>query len=138
MNPARRFLLVGLFVFNLAHAQENIPGQEADSFEASTAGRYQVSFRSELEPIAINRIHNWVLHIETSQGQLVDDAEITVTGSMPGHNHGLPTNPQMTHYLGDGDYLIEGMRFHMNGSWQVTFTISERSDSDTVTFELEL
>ena len=142
VNLARRCRLaatsLALLVLATAHGQESDSRSDTETTQASAAGRYQVSFDSELEPIGINQIHSWVLHVETKYGQLVSDAEITVAGGMPEHDHGLPTTPQMTQYLGKGDYLIEGMKFHMNGLWQVTFTISEGGESDRVTFDLEL
>ena len=51
------------------------------------------------------------------------DAAITVDGDMPQHGHGLPTRPQVTKHLGNGDYLVEGMKFQMGGWWVVDFTI---------------
>ncbi len=104
----------------------------------SAAGHYEVSFFSTLEPIAINRIHSWVVHIEDRNGAPVTDAHITVSGGMPEHDHGLPTSPRQTEYLDNGDYLIEGMRFHMNGVWEVVFTIQAAGLSDTVRFRVEL
>ena len=69
----------------------------------STRGVYQASYRSDLLPIRINHIHAWVLHLATFDGQPVTDAEIGITGGMPQHNHGLPTQPQVTENLGNGD-----------------------------------
>ena len=48
---------------------------------------------------------------------------IQVSGDMPEHRHGMPTQPQVTQNLGGGDYLVEGMRFQMGGWWAVTFAI---------------
>ena len=101
-------------------------------------GTYLVSYESKLQPISINRIHNWVVHVEAADGSPVDDATITLVGGMPGHDHGLPTMPLATQYLGDGDYLVEGMKFHMNGFWQITISITVAGSSDSVTFDLQL
>ncbi len=141
LKPARQWFLaswLALLTLAITYAQDDMPERDAGPVQVSKAGAYQVSFRSELEPIVINRMHNWVVHIETAEGQWVDDAEIAISGGMPAHAHGLPTSPEMTEYLGEGDYLIEGMRFHMNGSWQVTVVVSAQGKSDTVTFEFEL
>jgi hypothetical protein len=54
-------------------------------------GLYHISFTSAFDPIAINQIHSWTLHVETADGQPVDNAEIVVNGGMPQHGHGLPT-----------------------------------------------
>ena len=36
---------------------------------------------------------------------------------MPEHGHGFPTVPEVTEYLGDGKYLVEGLKFSMPGWW---------------------
>ncbi len=104
----------------------------------SQASLFQVSYKSQQHPITINRMHSWVLHVETAGGQPVANADITLLGGMPEHNHGLPSSPRMTQYLGNGEYLIEGIRFHMNGSWEITITISAGGHRDTAVILLEL
>ena len=100
-------------------------------------GVFNVSYTSE-EAISINKMHTWTLHVETADGQPVEDATITVDGGMPQHGHGLPTAPQVTEYLGNGDYLVEGMKFQMGGWWEVKFNISAGDLTDTITFNLTL
>jgi hypothetical protein len=104
----------------------------------SEQGRYQVAYSPELSPIPVNQIQTWTLRITTSDGQPVEDAAITVNGGMPQHGHGLPTAPQVTEYLGDGQYRVEGMKFHMPGWWVVKFEIAHDGQSDNVTFNLML
>ena len=104
----------------------------------STRGLFAVSYESELQPIEINRIHNWTLHIETTSGDPVAGAGIEVTGGMPLHNHGLPTRPLVTEELGDGTYRLEGMRFHMPGDWEITIKIDVDGKTDTVIVTLHL
>lgn len=102
------------------------------------SGYYRVSYESRLEPIVINKIHSWVLHVETAAGDPVGGASITITGGMPKHNHGLPTKPRTTSELGVGDYLLEGMRFHMKGEWELLVTIDAGGRRDTVIIPLTL
>lgn len=104
----------------------------------SKAGLFRAAIESEVDPIPVNTIHTWKLHVETSVGQPVTDAKITVDGGMPAHGHGLPTEPEVTQNLGNGDYLVEGMKFHMQGQWVVTFKITAGDREDTVTFEFDL
>jgi hypothetical protein len=89
----------------------------------SNQGAYQVSYAPRRGPIVINQIHAWTIHVATPDGRPVTDAKITVDGDMPQHGHGLPTQPQVTKHLGNGDYLVEGMKFQMGGWWVVDFTI---------------
>lgn len=104
----------------------------------SDNGKFVVSYKAALQPLAINKIHNWIVHVESVDGTLIDDATITLVGGMPIHDHGLPTLPLATQNLGDGNYLVEGMKFHMNGWWQVTLSIVAGDESDSVTFDLQL
>jgi hypothetical protein len=57
---------------------------------------------------------------------------------MPQHGHGLPTSPQATEYLGDGRYLIEGVRFNMGGWWELKFSISAGQGDDSAVFNVVL
>jgi len=82
-----------------------------------------VSLSSQLTPLTINQMHSWVITLQNSAGEGVSDATIRVDGGMPAHNHGLATQPQVTSYPGEGNYLLEGMRFHMNGEWELRLTI---------------
>lgn len=104
----------------------------------SNNGLYRVSYKSDLDPIEINKIHNWTLHIETAAGDPVTDAKIMIGGGMPAHNHGLPTQPSVTKNLGHGNYLVEGMRFHMQGDWEITITVDAAAGHDTCTIPLKL
>ena len=57
---------------------------------------------------------------------------------MPQHNHGFPTTPEVTEELGDGDYMIEGMKFSMGGWWELQLSINAAAGSDSVTFNIVL
>jgi hypothetical protein len=104
----------------------------------SRGGELQISYASNLHPLIINQIHSWVLYVETSKGTPVADAELAVEGGMPEHDHGLPTRPRVTRYLGDGKYLLEGMRFHMPGAWEIHVAIDALGKQDVVIISLTL
>jgi hypothetical protein len=103
----------------------------------SDAGFVQGTYSSD-KPITIGTIHEWKLHLVDSNGKLVENAKITVDGGMPQHGHGLPTAPQVTEYLGNGDYRVEGMKFNMPGWWVVKFHIDLGGQQDLITFNLNL
>ena len=104
----------------------------------SEAGLFRVAIKSEVDPIPLNEIHAWTLHVETDDGKPVNDAEIAGDGGMPAHGHGLPTEPRVAANLGNGDYRVEGLKFHMQGEWVVTFAITAGDNEDTVTIEFGL
>lgn len=98
----------------------------------------QVTFRSSQVPIPVNRMHSWILHVEDNSGEPISGAKIVVDAGMPAHDHGLQTSPQVTRYLGDGDYLLEGMKFHMPGAWEVTVTVVAADETHVATIQLAL
>ena len=92
---------------------------------------YSVKIFSQLSPLEINRIHSWHIEITDADGKPVSNAQITVGGGMPDHDHGLPTQPQVTEEVRAGTYLLEGMRFHMPGKWQIVidFRVGAQNNS---------
>jgi hypothetical protein len=132
-----RTVTIAVMLFALLNAPM---AQEDDTNESwlTRSGYYRVSYISRLDPLTINRIHDWVFHIESADGAPVDGAIVSVTGGMPKHNHGLPTDPRMTQALGNGDYVLEGMRFHMNGYWELTVTVDAGGRRDTVIIPLTI
>lgn len=101
-------------------------------------GIFNVSYTASTDTVPVNQMHEWTLHVETADGQPVEDATISVDGDMPQHGHGLPTRPQVTQYLGNGDYLVEGMKFQMAGWWVMDFTITANGQTDAVRFNMRL
>jgi hypothetical protein len=105
---------------------------------SSAAGQFTASVTSDPEIPPVNVMHTWVLHLVNGDGSPVADATISMDGDMPGHGHGLPTQPQVTQHLGDGRYLVEGVQFQMGGDWYVEFTISAGGAEDTIRFDFRL
>ncbi len=106
--------------------------------QPSASGLYLVSFAPSLEPLAINQMHSWVLRITDAQGVALANASIEVSGGMPAHDHGLPTAPRVTAYLEDGRYLLEGMKFHMAGAWELVVDIKAAPGKDFIVLPLTL
>ena len=84
--------------------------------------RFRLSYKSQVEPLPLNRIHSWLLRVETTDAKPVEKAKIRVDGGMPAHNHGLPTEPIVIE-IGNGDYLVQGLKFSMTGHWEMWFEI---------------
>lgn len=104
----------------------------------SDNGLFNVSYTASTGNVPVNQMHQWTLHVETSDGKPVEDATITVDGDMPQHGHGLPTQPRVTKNLGNGDYLVDGMKFQMGGWWLMDFTIATNGQTDAVHFNMLL
>lgn len=106
--------------------------------QAADAAEFVVTYATPDGPPEINRMHSWILHVETASGDPVEGAEIEVDGGMPAHNHGLPTRPRVTAELGGGDYRLDGVRFHMSGYWEMVITIVSNDAEETVVIVLTL
>lgn len=132
--------LVIVLLMNLMRASMGAVPDDLDysTTRLSENGTFNVSYASSTGAVPVNQMHQWTLHVETADGQPVTDATITVDGDMPQHGHGLPTRPQVTQNLGDGDYLVEGLRFQMGGWWVMDFTITADGQTDMVRFNMML
>jgi hypothetical protein len=105
---------------------------------SSESGLYRATIVPQGDSIPKGKMHRWTLHLESIDGKPIDNAEVTVDGGMPQHGHGLPTKPRVTKSLGNGDHVVEGMKFNMGGWWVVKFRVMADAGSDSVVFNLAL
>ena len=138
----KALMLVGFVVTcALVFAAYNMSQPKSDGPDLATTRntaeqQFSVSITPENEGFEYNSLHNWIVTVLDSEGTPVENASIEIDGRMPAHKHGLPTSPQVTEYLGEGRYKIEGVQFHMQGLWELNLSIDNGSASDTVTFNL--
>jgi hypothetical protein len=104
----------------------------------SASGVYRGTIRPQGDSIPQGRLQRWTLHLETADGVPVDSAQVVVDGGMPQHGHGLPTKPRVTRALGNGDHLVEGLKFNMGGWWVVKFRVNAAAGSDSLVFNIQL
>lgn len=104
----------------------------------SAAGVYRGTIRPQADPIPQGRMQRWTFHLETASGTPVNDAQITIDGGMPQHGHGLPTQPVVTRHAGNGDHLVEGVKFTMSGWWVMQFHVHSAAGDDSLVFNLNL
>ena len=102
--------------------------------------KYKVSLYTENFPLPTGKIHTWTLDVKTPDGQPVENVKIYVHGGMPVHQHGFPTSPRITEYLGNGRYLVDGVKFSMVGDWEMRFNIKEekKNKRDRVIFNIKI
>src|SRR3569623_2582497 len=104
----------------------------------SATGLYRGRSIPDGDSIPTGKLQRWTLHLETANGTPVDVAKVTVDGGMPQHGHGLPTKPQLTRALGEGNHVVEGMKFNMGGWWVVKFRVSSTAGNASLDFNLSL
>jgi hypothetical protein len=102
----------------------------------TTHFKYRVAVHPLANPIAINKMLAFEIRLRSVSGEAVSGAKISVDGGMPQHGHGFPTQPKVTKELGDGRYLLEGMKFSMPGWWEIKLKFDAPSGSDEITFNM--
>ena len=127
-------LLSALSVAACLHEATPPSGLDLSSTRPSSQGRYVVGLHPTREPVAVNQMHSWQIEVATASGQPVTHAKIAVDGGMPQHGHGFPTHPAVTKELGEGRYLLEGMKFSMPGWWEIKLKVESAGGTDQVTF----
>ena len=132
-------LVFAIFMGVMMARMNDVPADlDTSTTRSSDNGLFHVSYTPESGTVPVNQAHQWTLHVETADGQPVENATITVDGGMPQMGHGLLTQPRVPKYLGNGDYLVEGVKFEMAGWWLMDFTITANAQTDTVQFNMIL
>jgi len=111
-------------------------GVDTSTARQTVKNLFRVSYASTMMPIPVGSIISWKLRIETADGKAVKNAEVSVSGGMPEHGHGLPTMPEVAKEKTPGDYVVNGLKFSMPGWWMMTFKIKAQGMEDAITFNL--
>jgi len=102
----------------------------------SDGGGYLIGARPAALPLQLHRMHDWIVDVElTGDGSEIPTA-LFFDGGMPSHGHGFVTQPRVTRNLGNGEFLVEGVKFHMPGEWVIQITLTGRGASDQVSLPL--
>ena len=131
MNRPICFILLYLLATTPASAKE-------PDLSIETGEGLRILIHSQLSPLQINRIHSWHVEVVDADSEPVTDAVVVVTGGMPEHDHGLPTQPKVTEEIKPGTYLLQGVRFHMPGKWRMIISIETEANLTTVSLDFEL
>lgn len=120
----------------VARADEPVNTPLPESLRTQQAG-FTVRIADAPRGLPQNQLQRWVLHVDDAAGKPVTGATIQVEGGMPEHGHGFATAPTVTE-LGAGDYVVEGLKFHMPGYWEIAFTIQAGRLGDRAQFRAYL
>ncbi len=129
-----------LFAFSLllAICSANAADERLPDLSGVTDRGLQIEIYSELSPLSINQIHSWHIRVMDRNRETLVLEELNVYGGMPEHDHGLPTQPEVTTQLDNGDYLLEGVRFHMQGLWELQIELIYEGVGDTAIIDFIL
>jgi hypothetical protein len=138
-----RDLIVGCGLAAAACVHEG-PGELAArppasaSLQLTEGGLYRTSIRPRDGSIPLNTMHAWIFHVETLSGEPVLPIRLAVTGGMPQHQHGFATEPRVTEALGNGDFVVDGVKFHMAGDWMFRFELVGPAGPDVAVFHVQV
>jgi hypothetical protein len=104
----------------------------------SRTGRYRVTVRPSDPEAAPNSIHDWIVRIERADGGAARPTHVSFNGGMPSHGHGFTTTPKVTRALGSGEFLVEGVKFHMPGAWELRVGITDPETRDEASFQISV
>lgn len=123
------------FFFTLTYAVED---NSWTLNSATEQGHFTITLQPNDVKPEIGGFHNWVIDVTDNNGKSLEDAEFNIDGGMVSHGHGLPSQPTVTQYLGDGKYLIEGMLFNMAGAWTLIIAVKKDGIIDSARFDITL
>lgn len=126
-------VLVGVYLHGMSQ-----DGPDVSRTRKSTTGLFVATMAPVDAEIRQGAVQSWILTLKTRTGAPVDNAAVEISGGMPQHNHGLPTSPQVTAYMGEGRYRIDGLKFTMSGWWQLRLSIAAAAGSDSIVFNIVL
>lgn len=128
-----------LTVAFLGWRMSSVPaGLDLSRTQTSQNGHFEVAYEPADAAVPVNKLQSWTLTVTRPAGRGVEGAHIEVNGDMPGHGHGLASQPRVTRELGEGRYLVEGLKFQMGGWWVVDAAVTAGNVTDTVRFNLKL
>ena len=82
--------------------------------------QYMIAMRPEPIRIEVGQPFMLIMNVCTKGG---DAAELVrVDATMPEHKHGMNYAPTIAG-SGNGRYKVEGLLFHMPGSWEIAFDV---------------
>jgi len=104
----------------------------------TVGGKFIVEIAPPASGTSVGRIQSWTLTLQTATGEPVEGANIDVSGEMPEHGHGLPTDPQVKPTIHAGRYTLDSMKFNMGGWWELHLKIRGPRGADRITFNTVL
>lgn len=104
----------------------------------SRDGHFKIVAMPAEGEVALRQHHDWIVSVQDAEGSPVELNGLSVAGGMPGHGHGLPSQPKVTEYLGDGRYRLTGFLFNMHGDWELRFQMTRRDIQDVADLTLTL
>jgi len=122
----------------LACASAPPTGERPGWTARSDSGRLTGRLAPESGAVELGKFQTWILELRQTGGDAVTGAAVAIAGGMPGHGHGLPSQPQVTEEIGSGRYRIEGVKLNMVGAWVIELFVETSAGRDRLRFDLAI
>lgn len=140
LYPVLSLLLMPTAMPVLAQQHQNYrldKTQKLQRTQLSDKQGFRLSYTPLPDPIPFNKHFRLKLLLQDARNAPVKGAKLSVTATMPEHNHGMNVKPKVKE-LGNGVYQVEGFLFHMPGYWEVKIQINQAKKSESVIFGINL
>ncbi|MEM7244553.1 MAG: FixH family protein [Acidobacteriota bacterium] len=102
-------------------------------------GRWRVTWAPDPSPLPTGEtfaVDVTVAPVD-AEAKLPRDLKLSVDAGMPHHGHGMNVFPEVT-AQGEGSFRAEGLLFHMPGSWDVYFDVTDGAFTERAQTEVEI
>ena len=94
-----------------------------------------ITFRPDPLQIEVGAPFALVMNVCTRRGEAAELVRVEAT--MPEHKHGMNYSPTVVP-VGNGRFRVEGMLFHMPGSWELGFDVRSGEEIERLTHDIVL
>ena len=100
-------------------------------------GSYEIAWSTSDGTIPLNEMFRLdVSVVETAEGTPAENITLSLTASMPMHDHEMETEPAVSE-AAPGSFAVDGMLFHMPGEWMLSFDVDNELSVENATVMLE-
>lgn len=107
--------------------------QRQQRLQVSDKKSFKLSYTPTPDPIPLNSFFRLKLLLQDPQTRVLTGAKLSVSATMPEHNHGMNVKPKVK-ALGQGLYEVQGLLFHMAGYWEIVVDIELGGKHEKVIF----
>lgn len=125
-------------------SQELAPADQSGQGQ-SKGGHFWVSYTPTPNPIPFEDSFDLELKVFKGEDKVTPLTEAKldqVRATMPSHHHGMKVEPTIVPGSSPGTFLIQGMRFHMQGKgedgrWLLEFVLRDGATIETASFDVQ-
>lgn len=97
------------------------------------SSHYMIAFRPDPIRVEVGQPFALIMNVCTRSGEPAELVRVDAT--MPEHKHGMNYGATVASQ-GNGRYRVEGLLFHMPGSWEVAFDVRSGEEIERLTHDI--